>query len=152
MLVSTDKRSEHDYEMIRYCVGIDLASASGCGSHRPRAVVDRKIPCRSGQGVAKENRTMIRKTIVAVALGLSLTLGIAGSALGAANPSGTGQPNQSCEDQSMRPGNASSAPGSAFNPDGNAGTHYAGEQPQNSNNPKSVSQYDTACFQVSTNH
>jgi hypothetical protein len=44
------------------------------------------------------------------------------------------------------------APGSAFNPDGKAGTVYAGEQPQNSNNPKSVSQYDVACFQVSQNH
>ena len=44
------------------------------------------------------------------------------------------------------PGNSSSAPGSAFNPDGNAGTHYAGEQPQNSRNTASVSQYDTACF------
>jgi hypothetical protein len=26
---------------------------------------------------------------------------------------------------------------------------YAGEQPQNSNNPSAVSQYDVACFQVS---
>jgi len=30
-----------------------------------------------------------------------------------------------------------------------AGTVYAGQQPQNSNNPHSVSQYDVACFQVS---
>lgn len=37
------------------------------------------------------------------------------------------------------------APGSAFNPDGTAGTVYAGEQPQNSRNPVSVSQYDVAC-------
>jgi hypothetical protein len=43
------------------------------------------------------------------------------------------------------PGNAASAPGSAFNEDGKAGTVYAGEQPQNSKNPVSVSQYDTAC-------
>jgi len=62
-----------------------------------------------------------------------------------------GQPNQSCEDQPVRPGHSSTAPGSAFNPDGVAGTHYAGEQPQNSKNPKSVSQYDVACYQVS-NH
>lgn len=62
-----------------------------------------------------------------------------------------GQPNQSCEDQPTRPGHSSTAPGSAFNPDGVAGTHYAGEQPQNSKNPNSVSQYDVACFQVS-NH
>jgi hypothetical protein len=95
---------------------------------------------------------MLRKSIVGVALGLSLTMGIAGAALGAPNPSGTGQPDQECEDVALRPGNASAAPGSAFNPDGNAGTHYAGEQPQNSKNPKSVSQYDTACYQVSTNH
>ena len=59
----------------------------------------------------------------------------------------TGQPSQSCGSASApeTPGNAASAPGSAFNPDGNAGTHYAGQQPQNSNNPKSVAQYDAAC-------
>ena len=65
----------------------------------------------------------------------------------AAAPPGTGQPNQSCEDAGVRPGNAMTAPGSAFNPNGIAGTQYAGEQPQNSVNPKSVSQYDVACFQ-----
>ena len=66
----------------------------------------------------------------------------------AASTGSTGQPNQSCEDVGVRPGSAMSAPGSAFNPDGIAGTKYAGQQPQNSNNPKSVSQYDVACFQV----
>ena len=73
----------------------------------------------------------------------------------AANPhsgGATGQPNCSCESTPSPPGNASSAPGSAFNDSGVAGTHYAGEQPQNSKNPKSVSQYDTACFQQSANH
>jgi len=62
-------------------------------------------------------------------------------------PSQTGQPNQSCGSATApnTPGNAASAPGSAFNPDGNAGTHYAGQQPQNSNNTASVSQYDAAC-------
>ena len=57
----------------------------------------------------------------------------------------TGQPNQSCQVTTTTPGNAASAPGSAFNPSGNAGTHYAGQQPQNSKNPTSVSQYDVAC-------
>ena len=57
----------------------------------------------------------------------------------------TGQPNASCEDTPNQPGHSISAPGSAFNPDGIAGTKYAGEQPQNSVNPKSVSQYDVAC-------
>lgn len=60
-----------------------------------------------------------------------------------------GQPNQSCQTAGVTPGNAASAPGSAFNPSGTAGTVYAGQQPQNSNNPKSVSQYDVACFQLS---
>jgi hypothetical protein len=56
----------------------------------------------------------------------------------------TGQAFFECEE--ARPGHASSAPGSAFNVEGNAGTHYAGEQPQNSRNTSSVSQYDTACM------
>jgi len=57
----------------------------------------------------------------------------------------TGQPNASCEDTPNPPGNSASAPGSAFNPEGRAGEVYAGEQPQNSRNPNSVSQYDVAC-------
>lgn len=62
-------------------------------------------------------------------------------------PAMTGQPKQSCGSATApnTPGNAASAPGSAFNPDGNAGTRYAGEQPQNSRNTASVSQYDSAC-------
>jgi len=64
-----------------------------------------------------------------------------------AGPARTGQPNQSCGSPTApnRPGNAALAPGSAFNPDGKAGTVYAGQQPQNSRNPASVSQYDVAC-------
>jgi hypothetical protein len=65
----------------------------------------------------------------------------------ASNTHTTGQPNQSCGSSSAphTPGNAAAAPGSAFNPNGKAGTVYAGQQPQNSHNPKSVSQYDVAC-------
>jgi len=88
-------------------------------------------------------KASILLTLVALILVIPLTTALA------ANPPGSGQPNQSCEDIGVRPGNSMSAPGSAFNPDGVAGTVYAGEQPQNSNNPHSVSQYDTACFQVS---
>lgn len=62
-------------------------------------------------------------------------------------PAMTGQPNQSCGSATApnTPGNAASAPGSAFNPNGIAGTKYAGQQPQNSGNTASVSQYDVAC-------
>ncbi|MDX8467304.1 adenylate cyclase [Mesorhizobium sp. VK23B] len=91
-------------------------------------------------------------------LGASLLIGSTGIALATNvhNVTGTkGQPNQTIgtpETGNATPGHAASAPGSAFNPDGNAGTHYAGEQPQNSKNPKSVSQYDVAGFQQSHNH
>jgi hypothetical protein len=71
-----------------------------------------------------------------------------GAAL-AANPPGTGQPNQDCGSIGVTPGHATSASGSAFNPNGTAGMVYAGQQPQNSVNSHSVSQYDVACFQVS---
>ena len=91
------------------------------------------------------------KLVVLAVVVLALCLALVGPAL-AASPGTGGQPNQSCEDSTSRPGNAASAPGSAFNPDGVAGTVYAGEQPQNSTNPKSVSQYDVACFQVSQPH
>jgi|SRR5689334_19479230 len=60
-------------------------------------------------------------------------------------PTKTGQPNKSCEQTPNTPGKSASAPGSAFNPSGTAGSVYAGEQPQNSRNTASVSQYDVAC-------
>lgn len=87
-----------------------------------------------------------------VMLVLVLTLGVVGTAL-ADNPGTQGQPNQSCgsSNAQMTPGQSASASGSAFNPDGTAGSVYAGQQPQNSNNPNSASQYDVACFQVSNN-
>jgi hypothetical protein len=91
------------------------------------------------------------KLLVAILVAFALALGIVGAVLADANPSGTGQPSQSCQAQPSSPGHAASAPGSAFNPNGNAGTHYAGTQPQNSKNPNSVAQYDVACYQVSNN-
>ncbi|MBI3437603.1 MAG: hypothetical protein HY054_02930 [Proteobacteria bacterium] len=69
-------------------------------------------------------------------------------------PAQTGQPNAECGSATApnTPGNAASAPGSAFNPNGTAGQHYAGEQPQNSRNTASVSQYDSACAHQPTPH
>ncbi len=93
------------------------------------------------------NRRTAKTGLLLVLIALLMVVPL-GSAL-AANPSGTGQPNQSCEEAGVTPGHAASAPGAAFNPNGVAGTVYAGEQPQNSNNPHSVSQYDVACFQLS---
>jgi hypothetical protein len=84
---------------------------------------------------------MFRRLFVATAVIAIVAFSIVGIAAAGA----TGQPNQSCETTPNTPGNSSSAPGSAFNPDGVAGTKYAGEQAQNSKNPTSVSQYDVAC-------
>ena len=68
----------------------------------------------------------------------------------------TGQPNQSCQAEPSSPGNAASAPGSAFNedPGGVAGAVYAGNGAPslNANSGNAVSQYDVACAQVSQPH
>ena len=95
----------------------------------------------------KMNNRIVKTGFMLALVGLLLVIPL-GAAF-AANPSGTGQPNQSCQDVGVTPGHAVSAPGSAFNPNGVSGTVYAGEQAQNSKNPNSVSQYDVACFQVS---
>lgn len=91
---------------------------------------------------------LMTATLLAAAFSMPAVL----PAVAAGNPAGTGQPSQTCLSSSapMEPGNAASAPGSAFNENGGiAGSMYAGSQPQNSKNPKSVSQYDVACYRVS---
>lgn len=87
-------------------------------------------------------------------------LAAAATAGAAANPSGSGQPSQTCLSQTApnEPGNAAGAPGSAFdepstsNPDGGtAGQMYAGnaQTTQTPANGHAVAQYDVACYQVS---
>jgi hypothetical protein len=91
-----------------------------------------------------------------IAAAAALFFVIAGAA-GAANPSGTGQPSQTCLTSTTpsEPGNAANAPGSAFTENcGTAGGVYAGSG-QTLNTPANsyaVSQYDVACFQVSQHH
>jgi hypothetical protein len=67
------------------------------------------------------------------------------------SPGSTGQPNQSCEEIATTPGGAVAAPGSPFNPNGHAGTVYAGTPGTPSAihaaSSHAVSQYDVACFQ-----
>ena len=67
----------------------------------------------------------------------------------AANPGTNGQPSQSCQSFFGDSGPFTPA---GFNTTGfgHAETVYAGSQPQNSGNPKSVSQYDVACFQAAS--
>jgi len=92
---------------------------------------------------------MLRKLAIGLFTGAAIFVAGTTGASAAANPSGTGQPNQSCQAQPASPGNAANTSSAAFNPTGTAATHYAGQQPQNSRNPNSVSQYDVACYQVS---
>jgi hypothetical protein len=86
---------------------------------------------------------------VALLLTLFPTAGFAAS-----NPSGTGQPSQTCLSMTApaEPGHAASAPGSAFNENGGtAGAVYAGSgvSASTAGSTHAVSQYDVACFQVS---
>lgn len=102
--------------------------------------------------------------VAAIVLGTTVTPSVA---LAATNP-GTGQPNQSCQTVEAAggttPGAASPNGGAAFSPGspfneptinsatgGTGGTAY-GTGNANSPNTRAVSQYDVACFQVSSHH
>jgi hypothetical protein len=91
----------------------------------------------------------MRAAVTAGVLAGMLVMAGAAPALAAGNPSGTGQPSQSCQDieaaGGTTPGNSHSSPGSPFNEagidsvaGGIGGQHY-----------NETSQYDVACYQVS---
>src|ERR1700757_1661723 len=63
------------------------------------------------------------------------------------NPNPTGQPSQSLQSEPSAPPGLALTNNNGFNKF--AENKYAGSQPQNSGNPKSVSQYDVAAFQFS---
>jgi hypothetical protein len=63
------------------------------------------------------------------------------------NPNPTGQPSQSLQSEPSAPPGLALTNNNGFN--NVALSKYAGSQPQNSGNPKSVSQYDVAAFQFS---
>jgi hypothetical protein len=98
------------------------------------------------------------KQLLAIAATLVLFAAFAASTLAATDPSGTGQPSQTCLSSSapMEPGQAAGASGSAFNETGpgTAGTVYAGNGVSATTpaNGAAVSQYDVACYQVSQSH
>ena len=94
------------------------------------------------------------KKFFATAIAVIAVLAFGSVALAAANPSGAGQPSQTClsSTATMEPGHSASASGSAFNENGGtAGSVYAGNgvSANKANSDKAVSQYDVACFQVS---
>lgn len=96
----------------------------------------------------------MKRWFVTSVLTLVLALGFmtAFASLAHADSTGNrGQPSQSCQDLE---GTTAPLSPAGFNTGGftNIATQrYAGSAPQNASNPKSVSQYDVACFQ-SVNH
>ena len=94
----------------------------------------------------------MRRVFIGAVVPCLFVLGLAAPA--GANPTGPvthpGQHGQDCGSLGTPPGggNSANSPGSPFN-DGTAGSHYAGQQPQNSANGQN-SQYDVACFQQSS--
>lgn len=85
-----------------------------------------------------------------------LSLGGTATAMAAANPSGTGPPNQSCQSfegpgGTNAPGNSGTSPGSVFNEPG-FGSANGGTGGNAYNNAGAPSQYDVACFQVNQPH
>ena len=85
----------------------------------------------------------MRKVILA-ALAALVVVAIAAVPAGATSTGNKGQPNQSCETSSAAP------PGFSTGGFANAEAHYAAGGAND--NPKAVSQYDVACFQVTSNH
>src|SRR5579859_5744968 len=78
------------------------------------------------------------------------------TAAAAANPSGTGPPNQSCQafegpGGTNAPGNSGTSPGSVFNEPGFGSTN-GGTGGNAYNSAGAPSQYDVACFQVNQPH
>jgi hypothetical protein len=92
----------------------------------------------------------MRRFLATVAVA-GLVAALPAAAASADNPNGhTGPPSQSCQDQLLSggttPGNSASSPGSPFNEPG-FGSPNGGIGGQNYSEN---SQYDVACFQVST--
>ena len=92
---------------------------------------------------------MLNRLIAATGAAVAIALAGAAPALATGNPTGTGPPNQSCQDieatGGSTPGHADSSPGSPFNEPGInsqnggiGGQHYT-----------EASQYDVACYHVS---
>jgi hypothetical protein len=89
----------------------------------------------------------MRKAIVA-AVCVAALFALPGTAFAMSNPAGTGQPGASCEDPGMSMPAGFTTSGFA-----NAAAQYAGSDGTgslNSGNTHAVSQYDVACFQITS--
>jgi hypothetical protein len=100
----------------------------------------------------------MRRLLAAMAVA-GIAMAIPATAFADTSPNGPGQPGApgtTCgsPNATSTPGNSANA-NSPFNPNGQAGTVYAGNPgtPSLANgSPNAVSQYDIACFQVTPGH
>lgn len=101
----------------------------------------------------------MRKSLVAAAMLAALVVAAPVPAWADTQSPATGQPgaptNTCGPDNPATPGASTTAPGSPFNADGQAGAVYAGNPDTaslaNANSTAAVSQYDVACVQLSLN-
>jgi hypothetical protein len=100
----------------------------------------------------------MRRIVPILALTGLLGLGGTATAMAASNPSpsGTGPPNQSCQDfegpgGTNAPGHSGTSPGSVFNEPG-FGSQNGGTGGNAYNAAGAPSQYDVACYQVNQSH
>ncbi|SRR5260221_7417766 len=97
----------------------------------------------------------MRNALFSASVGVAMTMLVAGSALAATNPQGTGQPG--APNLTCGTGNASAMP-NGFSTTGFAiaGAVYAGSDgtpsQQNAQSTHAISQYDVACYQQTANH
>ena len=101
----------------------------------------------------------MRKLLAAMAVA-GIAVAIPATAFADPSPNGPGQPGapgNTCPSPPVpgsTPGNSVNAGGSVFNPNGQAGTVYAGNpgtaSATNAQSSHAVSQYDIACFQVTS--
>jgi hypothetical protein len=87
-------------------------------------------------------------TVMACIAALTITAG----ALGAPNPSTTGQPSQSCQAEPTGPPGLTSTTNGFATRAVNVYAGSPGTQSLANGNAHAVSQYDVACFQVSQSH
>ena len=98
---------------------------------------------------------MMRTMVMTLLVG-AFTVGGAATAAAAANPAGTGPPNQSCQTWEQpntgagAPGHSGTSPGSAFDEAG-YGSVNGGTGGNAYTKAGAPSQYDVACYQVNNN-
>jgi hypothetical protein len=102
----------------------------------------------------------MRRLFATIVVG-GMALAIPSVATASPSPNGPGQPGApatTCGNANagMTPGGSVAAGGSPFNASGTSGGVYAGNpgtaSTANAQSPQAVSQYDIACFQVSSTH